>query len=63
MRDSHRFDMPDDEMTTDDWEAFAEETEQMYQQALEAWDEFTHEHPEITREQWMQAVLSERAEH
>jgi len=64
MRDLHQqqFDKPDDEMTTDDWQMFAEDTEQMYQQALKEWDEYAHEHPEITHEQWMAVVLNERKE-
>ena len=63
MGNPRQFEKPDDEMTVEDWEAFSDETEQMYQEALKAWDEYAQDHPEITREQWMQAVLRERAEH
>jgi len=62
MQEQRTFDKPDAEMTPDDWDALSEEAERMYQEALKAWDEFAQEHPEITREQWMGAVLKERVE-
>ena len=62
MQEQRSFDKPDAEMAPDDWNALSEEAERMYQQALQAWDEFAQEHPEITHEQWMGIVLKERAE-